>query len=104
MSELNNGDVTDVLNSFFIDYAIDDNDDEVIINELMKQRSDMNKAVNEWYAKAKAWDELSASIRGCNKEIELKGGLNAMFRTSKKGQIVQRHIDCFESGEYDVEK
>ena len=59
MSELNNGDVTDVLNSFFIDYAIDDNDDEVIINELMKQRSDMNKAVNEWYAKAKAWDKVA---------------------------------------------
>ena len=56
----------------------------------------------EVYRKAKAWDELSASIRGCNKEIELKGGLNAMFRTSKKGQIVQRHIDCFESGEYDA--
>ena len=55
--------------------------------------------LNEQEAKAKAWDKLSMSIRECNKEIELKDGLNAMFRTSKKGQIVQRHIDCFESGE-----
>ena len=99
MSELNNGDVTDVLDSFFIDYAIDDDDDEATVKELMKQRSDMNKTVNEWYAKAKAWDKLSESIRECNKEIEVKDGLNALFRTSKKGQIVQRHIDCFESGE-----
>src|SRR5699024_3955983 len=56
---------------------------------------------DEYEAKAKAWDKLSMSIRECNKEIELKGGLNAMFRTSKKGQIVQRYIDCFESGESD---
>ena len=53
----------------------------------------------EVYRKAKAWDKLSESIRECNKEIEVKDGLNALFRTSKKGQIVQRHIDCFESGE-----
>ena len=59
---------------------------------------------DEYEAKAKAWDELSASIRGCNKEIEVKGGLNALFRTSKKGQIVQRHIDCFESGEPNAKK
>lgn len=57
---------------------------------------------DEYEAKAKAWDKLSMSIRECNKEIELKGGLNAMFRTSKKGQIVQRYIDCFESGDYDA--
>ena len=57
------------------------------------------KLADEYEAKAKAWDKLSMSIRECNKEIELKGGLNAMFRTSKKGQIVQRYIDCFESGE-----
>ena len=59
---------------------------------------------DEYEAKVKAWDELSASIRGCNKEIEVKGGLNALFRTSKKGQIVQRHIDCFESGEPNAKK
>ena len=62
------------------------------------------RKADEYEAKAKAWDLLSMSIRECNKEIELKGGLNAMFRTSKKGQIVQRHIDCFESGEYDAKK
>lgn len=61
-----------------------------------------HKMLDEYEAKAKAWDKLSVSIRECNKEIELKGGLNVMFRTSKKGQIVQRHIDCFESGEYDA--
>lgn len=60
--------------------------------------------VDEYEAKAKAWDKLSVSIRECNKEIELKGGLNAMFRTSKKGQIVQRYIDCFESGEPNAKK
>ena len=59
---------------------------------------------DEYEAKAKAWDKLSMSIRGCNKEIEVKGGLNALFRTSKKGQIVQRYIDCFESGGYDAKK
>lgn len=58
MSELNNGDVTDVLDSFFIDYAIDDDDDEATVKELMKQRSDMNKTVNEWYAKAKAYEKI----------------------------------------------
>ena len=57
---------------------------------------------DEYEAKAKTWDKLSESIRECNKEIEVKDGLNALFRTSKKGQIVQRHIDCFESGESDA--
>ena len=72
-------------------------------NELDEVYAQASKA-DEYEAKAKAWDELSVSIRECNKEIELKGGLNAMFRTSKKGQIVQRHIDCFESSEYDAKK
>lgn len=68
---------------------------------LAKRKSD------EYEAKAEAWDKLSVSIRDCNKEIELKGGLDALdtlFRNSKKGQIVQRHIDCFESGESDAKK
>ena len=60
---------------------------------------EMVAEIKEKYEKAKAWDKLSESIRECNKEIEVKDGLNALFRTSKKGQIVQRHIDCFESGE-----
>ena len=64
MSKFNNGDVTDVLDSFFIDYAIDDDDDETNIQELMQQRSDMNKAVNEWYAKAKAFDRIVKESKG----------------------------------------
>src|SRR5699024_6262641 len=78
--------------------------EEIIHKQKVKELDNVYEQAakaNEYEAKAKAWDELSASIRGCNKEIELKGGLNAMFRTSKKGQIVQRHIDCFESGESD---
>lgn len=71
------------------------------IDELDHVYAQAAKA-DEYEAKAKAWDKLSMSIRECNKEIELKGGLNAMFRTSKKGQIVQRYIDCFESGDYDA--
>ena len=58
MSKFNNADVTDVLDSFFIDYAIDDDADEESVQELMQQRSDMNKAVNEWYEKAKAFDSV----------------------------------------------
>ena len=61
MSKFNNADVTDVLDSFFIDYAIDDDADEESVQELMQQRSDMNKAVNEWYEKAKAFDEVLKS-------------------------------------------
>src|SRR5699024_7103473 len=71
-----------------------------VLDELDHVYAQSAKA-DEYEAKAKAWDKLSMSIRECNKEIELKGGLNAMFRTSKKGQIVQRYIDCFESGESD---
>ena len=93
MSELNNGIVTDVLNSFFIDYAIDDNDDEVIINELMKQRSDMNKAVNEWYAKAKAWDKYKAHM-----ESYIAGEVN------EEELVSDLESDYFESGGYDAKK
>lgn len=75
-----------------------DSRDAVVVSVVDFAYIKFNKT-GEYEAKAKAWDELSASIRRCNKEIEVKGGLNALFRTSKKGQIVQRHIDCFESGE-----
>lgn len=59
MSKFNNGDVTDVLDSFFIVYAIDEDDDEANVQELMQQRSDMSEAVNEWYAKAKAFEKVA---------------------------------------------
>ena len=73
--------------------------------ELDKKKIELDEVyaqaakADEYEAKAKAWDKLSESIRECNKEIEVKDGLSALVRTSKKGQIVQRHIDCFESGE-----
>ena len=78
--------------------------------ELDKKRIELDRVyaqaakADEYEAKAKAWDKLSESIRECNKEIEVKDGLNTLFRTSKKGQIVQRHIDCFESGEPNAKK
>ena len=65
MNKINNGDVTDVLNSFFIDYAIDDNDDDHIVNELMKQRSDMIKSVNSWYEKAEKFDRIEKEETNC---------------------------------------
>ena len=81
------------------DYLHDDTETEMAVKDWFYDLRKQAVKADEYEAKAKAWDELSASIRGCNKEIEVKGGLNALFRTSKKGQIVQRHIDCFESGE-----
>ena len=91
MSELNNGDVTDVLDSFFIDYAIDDDDDEATVKELLQQRSDMNKAVNEWYAKAKAFDAI------------LKAYDEAFSREHMAGEV-SNIIEKYESGELDAEK
>src|SRR5699024_168890 len=87
-----------------IEQAIIDDDRPLDWEEGFKELDEVYAQAakaDEYEAKAKAWDKLSMSIRECNKEIELKGGLNAMFRTSKKGQIVQRYIDCFESGESD---
>ena len=91
MSELNNGDVTDVLDSFFIDYAIDDDDDEATVKELLQQRSDMNKAVNEWYAKAKAFDAI------------LKAYDEAFSREHMAGEV-SNIIEKYESGDYDAKK
>ena len=91
MSKLNNGDVTDVLDSFFLDYAIDDDDDEATVKELMKQRSDMNKAVNEWYAKAKAWEKYKAHM-----ESHIDGEIN------EEEFVSDLKSDYFESGEYDA--
>ena len=93
MSELNNGDVTDVLDSFFKDYAIDDYTDEVNVRELMQQRTDMNKAVNKWYEKAKAFDAYHSII---TKHIEQQYSHN-------KHDMVKRFVkihDEYESGEY----
>ena len=86
------------------DYLHDDTETEMTVKDWFYDLRKQAVKADEYEAKAKAWDELSASIRGCNKEIEVKGGLNALFRTSKKGQIVQRHIDCFESGEPNAKK
>ena len=86
------------------DYLHDDTETEMTVKDWFYDLRKQAAKADEYEAKAKAWDKLSMSIRECNKEIELKGGLNAMFRTSKKGQIVQRYIDCFESGGYDAKK
>ena len=80
-------------------YFHDDTENEMAVKDWFYDLRKQATKADEYEEKAKAWDKLSMSIRKCNKEIELKGGLNAMFRTSKKGQIVQRYIDCFESGE-----
>ena len=81
------------------DYLHDDTETEMTVKDWFYDLRKQATKADEYEAKAKAWDKLSESIRECNKEIEVKDGLNALFRTSKKGQIVQRHIDCFESGE-----
>lgn len=82
MSEFNNGDVTDVLDSFFIDYAIDeDDDDEANVQELMQQRSDMSEAVNEWYVKAKAFDDSLEAFE------ELRDFYEKVKKTTERSQI-----------------
>lgn len=73
MGKLNNGDVTNALDSFYIDYVIGEHDHDTTIKDLHKQHADMVNAVNEWHEKAKAWDSLMAEIDRITEESAVKG-------------------------------